>query len=104
MRCVIDRRGPRLGVDAWETEDSYGSIQLARQAYLVYRSQMKEGEAMRIRLEDQDGNTPDGWTRGAIIIAEHTIKDGLGVKGKRVSDLLDKHPDLEEAINLKLRK
>jgi hypothetical protein len=104
VRLVIEERGPRLGVDSWVEEDSYPSIQLARQAYLVYRSQLQEGEALRMRLEDNDGNTPDGWTRGAVILYEHTIKDGVGVRGSRVSDLLTEHPEMEKLINEKLRK
>lgn len=110
MRIVIEERTPTLAqnpnipdIAPWMEEGAYGSIQLARQAFLVLRMQLTEGQTLRIRLEDHDGQIPDGWRRGSKILDEHTIKDGKGVKGKRISTLLTRKPEFEPLINAKLR-
>lgn len=110
MRIVIEQRDAVPATDPfvpnlipWVEEGTYASIQLARQAFLVLRMQLTEGQTLRMRLEDHDGQIPDGWRRGSKILDEHTIKDGKGVKGKRISTLLTKRPEFEPLINAKLR-
>ncbi len=111
MRILIEQRAAVPPTDPfvpnlipWVEEGAYASIQLARQAYLVYRSQLKDGERLRMRLEDHDGEIPGGWRRGSKILDEDIGVNGkANAKGKRISTLLTKRPEWEEKINLKVR-